>query len=93
MAECASRRASWQHLLNHQRTSQILCLPYSDSFQTYGPKPMRGHMLGKPKMMRRQAEQPNPLVWPRSVLKVTAGLKFCGPLGSRKAVQIRIEAP
>ena len=39
----------WQHLLNHQRTSQILCLPSSHSFQAYGSKPMRGHVMGKTK--------------------------------------------
>ena len=38
-----------QHLLNHQRTSQILCLPSSHSFQAYASKPMRGHVMGKTK--------------------------------------------
>jgi hypothetical protein len=39
----------WQHLLNHQQTSQILCLPSSHSFQAYGSKPMRGHEMGQAK--------------------------------------------
>jgi hypothetical protein len=33
----------------NQRTSQILCLPSSHSFQAYGSKPMRGHVMGKTK--------------------------------------------
>jgi NADPH-dependent curcumin reductase CurA len=42
---CISR----QHSLNRQRTSRNLCLSCSDSFQTYGSKPMPGHVMGKTK--------------------------------------------
>jgi hypothetical protein len=52
-----------QHLLNHRQTSQILCLPSSLSFQAYGSKPLRGHVMGKSKIVRRQTEQPT-LMWP-----------------------------
>ena len=38
-----------QHSLNHQRTSQNLCLPSSHSFQAYGLKPTRGHEMGQAK--------------------------------------------
>ena len=56
-------RISRQHSLNHQRTSRILCLSCSDSFQPYGSKPTRGHVMGKQKVVRRQTEQPT-LMWP-----------------------------
>jgi hypothetical protein len=38
-----------QRSLNHQRTSRIVCLPSSHSFQAYGSKPTRGRAMGKTK--------------------------------------------
>jgi len=36
-----------QHLLNHQRTSPILCLARWHALQVYGSKPTRGRVMGK----------------------------------------------
>ena len=49
MRTLASGACYWQHLLNHLRSSQSVCLPSSHSFQAYGSKPMRGHVMGKTK--------------------------------------------
>ena len=38
-----------QRSLNHQRTSRIVCLPSSHSFQAYGSKPTRGRAMGNTK--------------------------------------------
>jgi hypothetical protein len=62
----------------NQRTSQILCLPSSHSFQAYGSKPMRGHVMGKTK----SGEASNGATYPDVALtpcKVTAGLKIPSP--------------
>jgi hypothetical protein len=66
-------------LLNHQQTSQILCLPSSHSFQAYGSKPLRGHVMGKTKNGEASNGATYPDVTPYSVLKVTAGLKILSP--------------
>jgi hypothetical protein len=66
-------------LLNHRRTSQILCLPSSHSFQAYGSKPMRGHVMGKTKSGEASNGATSPDVAPHSVFKETAGLKISSP--------------
>jgi hypothetical protein len=50
------RRVRQQRSLNHQRTSRILCLPCSDSFQACGSKTSRGRKRKNQKMVRRQTE-------------------------------------
>jgi hypothetical protein len=86
MADVPQSSCLWQHLLNHQRSSQILCLPCSDSLQFNGSKPMRGHVMGK-----QNGEASNGVTYPHgarcSVPKVTVGLKICDQLRSGKAVR------